>query len=377
MDDRRLDHIEEELADAPDSEQNMSALFARYLPSDPLPPDLVERTQRIVLSEVRRTIRPAVSAQPAASWNEQLRRWWRSLTPAQSLAMSGAVAAVALVCVVSLTQLAPQNTAATVVVHEGVALVLRDENNSYRSFFADDMLKVDQGDHIITGQSSAFLQPFDDQRAVLDAGTHVEIMALEDDFGATQVEYLIHRGSLHNVIDDQLEAGDRYVVHSPLLSVSALGTDFTVRTLVGTDTLVTVTSGVVTVQMDEEVVEVAAGQYLHGRSGVPLQVETGTPGEAGSEATLVVADIDDTPLPVYAAPSADAAVIGAISASTSLRIDDRDGSGNWLLVCCVDDRSGWVNIAELDGNLSPATAAPAPDAPAILETTPAASPPSP
>jgi len=377
MDDRRLDHIEEELVGAPDSEQNMIALFARYLPPDPLPPDLVERTQRIVLSEVRRTIRPAVNAQPAVSWNERLRRWWRSLTPAQSLAMSGAVAAVALVCVVSLTQLAPQNTAATVIVHEGAALVLRDENNSYRSFFAGDMLKVDQGDHIITAQSSAFLQPFADQRAVLEAGTHVEIMALEDDFGATQVEYLIHRGSLHSVIDDKLEDDDRYVVHSPLLSVSALGTDFTVRTLEGTDTLVTVTSGVVTVQMGDEVVEVAAGQYLYGRAGVPLQVKTGPPGEAGSEATLVVADIDDTPLPVYAAPSTDAAVIGAISANASLRIDDRDGSGNWLLVCCVDDRTGWVNIAELDVDLSQATAAPVPDAPAILETTPTTSSPSP
>jgi hypothetical protein len=267
MDDRRLDNFEEGLAGAPDGELEMNTLFARYLPSEPLPPDLIERTQRIVLSEVRRTIRPAVSAQPAASWNERLRRWWRSLTPAQSLAMSGAVAIVALVCVVSLTQFAPQNTAATVIVHEGAALVLRDENNSFRTFFAGDMLKVDQGDHIITAQSSAFLQPFADQRAVLDAGTHVEIMALEDGFGATQVEYLIHRGSLHNVIDDKLEAGDRYVVHSPLLSVSAQGTDFTVRTLEGTDTLVTVTSGVVTVQMGEQVVNVAAGQFLYGRAG--------------------------------------------------------------------------------------------------------------
>ncbi len=377
MDDRRLENLEDEPAGALDSERQMSALFARYLPADPLPPDLVERTQRIVLSEVRRTLRPALSAQPEASWNERLRRWWRSLTPAQSLAMSGAVAAVALVCVVSLTQFAPQNTAATVIVHEGAALVLRDENNSYRSFFAGDMLKVDQGDHIITAQSSALLQPFEDQRAVMDAGTHVEIMALEDDFGATQVEYLIHRGSLHNVIDDKLEAGDRYVVHSPLLTVSALGTDFTVRTLEGTDTLVMVTSGVVTVQMGDEVVEVAAGQFLHGRAGFPLEVETGAPGEASSEATLLVADIDDTPLPVYAAPSADAAMIGAVSANTRLRIDDHDSSGGWLLVCCVDDRAGWMNIAELNGGVPLATAAPLPDAPAILDTTPTASPPSP
>jgi ferric-dicitrate binding protein FerR (iron transport regulator) len=375
MDDRRLDNFEEGLAGAPDGELEMNTLFARYLPSEPLPPDLIERTQRIVLSEVRRTIRPAVSAQPAASWNERLRRWWRSLTPAQSLAMSGAVAIVALVCVVSLTQFAPQNTAATVIVHEGAALVLRDENNSFRTFFAGDMLKVDQGDHIITAQSSAFLQPFADQRAVLDAGTHVEIMALEDGFGATQVEYLIHRGSLHNVIDDKLEAGDRYVVHSPLLSVSAQGTDFTVRTLEGTDTLVTVTSGVVTVQMGEQVVNVAAGQFLYGRAGAPLQVETGAPGKAGGEATLVIADIDLTPLPVYAAPSADAAVIGSISASTRLRIDDRDSSGSWFLVCCVDDRTGWMNIDGLNGNASVVTVPP--EESAILETTPAASPSSP
>ena len=83
MDDKRLDNFENSLIGAVDSEQEMSALFARFLPDEPIPPDLVERTQRIVLSEVRRTIHPALGAQqaPAESWPERLRHWWRSLTP--------------------------------------------------------------------------------------------------------------------------------------------------------------------------------------------------------------------------------------------------------------------------------------------------------
>ena len=75
MDDKRPDNVENSLAEALESEQEMSALFARFLPPEPIPPDLVERTQRIVLSEVRRTIQPAVGKPQlsAASGPERLR----------------------------------------------------------------------------------------------------------------------------------------------------------------------------------------------------------------------------------------------------------------------------------------------------------------
>ena len=272
MDDKRLDNFENSLIGAADSEQEVSALFTRFLPDEPIPPDLVERTQRIVLSEVRRTIHPALGLQqaPAGSWPERLRHWWRSLTPMQSLAMSGAVAALALVLLVGLTRLTPQTIAVVAAVNEGTVLVLRDENSSFRTFYAGDMLKVDEGDHVITGESSVVLKPFDLQKALLEPGTHLEIVDLEDDFGNTQVEYLVHRVVLHNIIDDKLDANDRYVVRSPLLAVSATGTDFTVETLSGANTRVTVTAGTVIVQMGDQTVEVAAGQFLNAMAGAPL-----------------------------------------------------------------------------------------------------------
>ena len=332
MDDKRPDNVENSLTEALESEQEMSALFARFLPPEPIPPDLVDRTQRIVLSEVRRTIHPAVGKPqlPAASWPERLRRWWRSLTPAQSLAMSGVLAALVLVLLVGLTQVTPQTMNATAVVARGTALVLRNENSSFRTFYDGDILKVNEGDHIITAQSSVALTPFEQQNAVLEPGTHLEIVDLEDDFGGTQVEYLVHLGTLHNAIDDELDAGDRYVVRSPLLTVSATGTDFTVETVSDASTRVTVAAGTVIVQMGDQTVEVSAGQFLNATTDAPLQVETIGAAEPGSDATLVVADIGATPLPVFAAPSAEAAVSGAISVSASLHVDDRNSSGNWF-----------------------------------------------
>jgi hypothetical protein len=304
---------------------------------------------------------------------ERLRHWWRSLSPVQSLAMSGAVAALALLLLIGLTRLTPQTKAAIAAVYEGAALVLRDENNSFRTFHDGDTLKVNEGDHIITAQSSVMLMPFTAQQAMLGAGTHVEIVDLEDDAaGNTQIEYLIHRGSLHNIIDEKLDGSDRYVVHSPLLSVSATGTNFTVDARSDAETRVTVLSGTVTVQMGDQVVTVAAGQFLDATAGAPLQVQTSGQAAMGDGDTLVVADLDATPLPVYAAPRTDAATIGTIGADAILRVDARDSSGGWFLVCCVDDRSGWVNIADLGVPYSQVIATPAKS-----ETTPAASAPTP
>ncbi len=120
------------------------------------------------------------------------------------------------------------------------------------------------------------------------------------------------------------------MVRSPLLTVSATGTDFTVETVSDASTRVTVAAGTVIVQMDDQTVEVSAGQFLNATTDAPLQVETIGAAEPGSDATLVVADIGATPLPVFAAPSAEAAVSGAISVSASLHVDDRNSSGNWF-----------------------------------------------
>ena len=69
---------------------------------------------------------------------------------------------------------------------------------------------------------------------------------------------------------------------------------------------------------------------MNATTDAPLQVETIGAAEPGSDATLVVADIGAPPLPVFAAPSAEAGVSGAISVSASLHVDDRNSSGNWF-----------------------------------------------
>lgn len=379
MDDGRLENIDRPHSGGGSSDAEMSALFARLLPEEPIPPDLVERTQRIVLSEVRRTIVPARAAQrrQAETRLERLRRWWRNLSPAQSLAMWGAVAAAALLLLIGVTRLAPQTLTAVVSVSDGMVLVLRDQNNSFRTFFDGDILKVDEGDHLITAESSVTLVPFEEQRAMMEPGTHLEIIDLEDDFGNTHVEYMVHRGVLHNVIDETLGESDRYVVNSPLLTVSATGTEFIVQAISGARTRVTVMAGTVTVQMGDKTVSVAAGQVLDATAGAPLQVETSA-AAANTNDTLVVSDIDATPIPVYAAPSADSTVIGAIAQNALLRIDDRDNSGGWFLVCCVDDRSGWINVAELGADSPLPRPAATPAAPSSnADATPTASPSSP
>ena len=117
-------------------------------------------------------------------------------------------AAMALLLFVGITQLTPQTPTALVTVNDGSVLVLRDENNSFRTFYDDELLKVDEGDHLISNGSTVLLAPFVSQQAILQPGAHLEIVDLEDDFGATQVEYMVHRGSLYNTISEKLDAGD-------------------------------------------------------------------------------------------------------------------------------------------------------------------------
>lgn len=64
--------------------------------------------------------------------------------------MSGVLAALVLVLLVGLTQVTPQTMNATTVVARGTALVLRNENSSFRTFYDGDILKVNKGDRIIT-----------------------------------------------------------------------------------------------------------------------------------------------------------------------------------------------------------------------------------
>ena len=349
-DERRPQDIDNTWAEIDDSDQQMRALFARHVPQSPLPPGLVQGIQLAVLDEVKQTYRPTSVQRPSAAMGtlEQIRNWWRTLSPGQSLVMSGAVAAFGLLLLMGLTQLTPQTQSAVVKVSDGSALVLRDESNSFRTFGDGDLLKVDEGDHLISIESSVSLAPFATQLAVLQPGAHLEIVALAEEFGNTQVEYRVHRGALRNTIDEALDANDRYIIHSPILTVSATGTDFSVEASSLAQTRVAVFTGTVVVAMGDQIVEVTAGHHVDASAGALLQVESSAREDNPSNELLIVTALGAAPLVVRDAPAPDAAIIGAIAPGTALRVNQRDNSGDWLLVCCLaDDRTGWVTVTEL------------------------------
>jgi hypothetical protein len=326
-------------------EEALRRLFAQRLPPESLPAGSSEELLQRVLAEVRE-VYPAPAAVPVqkAHWLERFRSWIGSLRPAQSLALAGAGALVIMLLFVGIARLSPRPLAAVATVIGGDATVLRAHNGSFRTYHDGDVLKVQQGDHILTQSAVVTLSQFANQSAVIESSAHVEIAQLDDANGGTQVEMVVHDGAVRSDIAEHLDDNDRYVIHAPGLEVIAHGTTFTVEVISEAETLVTAQQGEVKVQMGAQSVEVGPGEEVDAVLGQTLQVAHADGKHSGGPPPILVVVEASKGLQIFATPQTGAPLLGKILAGRAIQIEEQDPTGQWYRVCCANGKAGWVRI---------------------------------
>ena len=211
---------------------------------------------------------------------------------------------------VGISRLSPRPLAAVATVIGGDATVLRAHNSSFRTYHDGDVLKVQQGDHILTQSAVVTVSHFANQSAVIEPGAHVEIAELDDANGGTQVEMVVHDGAVRSDIDEHLGSNDRYVVQRTRPEVRAHGTTFTVEVVSEAETLVTAQQGEVEVQMGAQAVEVGPGEEVDAVLGLTLQVAHADGKHSGVPAPILVVVEASEGLQIFAAPQMSARILG-------------------------------------------------------------------
>lgn len=268
-----------------DEDAALAALFARRLvEGEPLPPATLDQITLRVLDEVQQTL-PGAPAQPAGAvpvparrstprpFMERLRRWMRRLSPTQSLLLAGAGAMAAMLLFVGISRITPRPLTATAAVSGGDATVLHSQTSRFQIQHDGDQLKLRQGDQLLTDDGSVQLTHFPDHVTVIEPGAYVELTQLDDADGGLQLALMLHDGLVHSTLDAPLGANDRYTIHTPVVAVSAVGTDFTVETIDEQETVVTAFAGHVAVTMGELTVTLGPGEAVDAIAGQTLQVQ--------------------------------------------------------------------------------------------------------
>jgi hypothetical protein len=117
------------------------------------------------------------------------------------------------------------------------------------------------------------LTHFPDHVTVIEPGAYVELTTLDDADGGLQLALMVHDGLVHSTLGAPLRAGDRYTVHTPVVAVSAVGTDFTVEAVTEEETLVTAFTGRVAVTMGDQTVTLGPGEAVDAIAGQALAVQ--------------------------------------------------------------------------------------------------------
>ncbi|MFN3334497.1 MAG: hypothetical protein ACK47M_18495, partial [Caldilinea sp.] len=334
------------------NDEDIRAAFNTYLATPQPSPGFEERLNRLILDEVQRVYAPAAAmpmpAAPAqraahpADFVERIRVWLRNLSPRQTLVLAGAGAIVALLAVFFVSQLVPQPLTAPATVAGGDVTILHRQNSIYRTYQDGDTFRVGNGDQILTADGTIFIQLFPLQTAEVAPHSHVVINQLDAVLDSTQVELLVKRGRVNNIIDEVLTAGDRYVVTSSLVHASAVGTEFSFEALSPSEVIVITRKGAVEVSRENEVVIVEAGQQVTTFAGAPLIVQ---PSQERSERPTLLVIAPGTPgIPIYTAPNAESSVVGYAEDNMLLQILNWDASREWYQVCCVGDQVGWLRV---------------------------------
>lgn len=340
---------------AADEDVSMAALFAQRLPNEPLVPAVVDRLTTLVLDEVRNQAvlqDPPLPARRSGSHGahfllsavEQVRSWMERLTPKQSLLLAGAGALAAMLLFVGISRVTPRPLSTVAAVSGGDATVLSAHNDSFRIRQDGDLLKLRQGDRVLTGEGSVALEHFADHVTVIEPGADVELTQLDEAEGGQQLVLTVHDGLVHSTIGQPLQATDRYIIQTPGITVTAVGTDFSVETISEEETLVSVFSGTVLVTMNAETLRVGPGQEVDAVAGQPLEVQPADGRYDGGQTPMLLTVADDVGTQLYAQPRLDSAPVGRLSAGQAVLIKAQDPTGRWLQVCCIAKQSGWVKV---------------------------------
>jgi hypothetical protein len=204
---------------------------------------------------------------------ERLRRWIGRLSPKQSLLLAGAGAVAIMLLFVGISRIMPRPLTATATVSGGDATVLSRDSSRFRIQHDGDLLKLRQGDQVLTANGSVQLAHFPDHMTVIEPGAYVELTHLDDADGGMQLALTVHDGLVHSTLDAPLRANDRYTILTPVVAVSAVGTDFTVEAINEIETMVTTFAGSVVVTMDGQTITLGPGEAVDAIAGQSLEVQ--------------------------------------------------------------------------------------------------------
>jgi ferric-dicitrate binding protein FerR (iron transport regulator) len=266
-----------------EEEAALAALFAQQLVDEPLPPAALDRLAQRVLEEVQHTLpagqadaadlAPAPQRSTPRPITERVRRWVRRLSPTQSLLLAGAGAVAAMLLFVGISRITPRPLTATAAVSGGDATLLNSQTSRYQIQHDGDTLKLRQGDQLLTTDGSVQLSHFRDHVTVIEPGAYVVLTQLDDAGGGLQLALTVHDGLVHSTLAAPLGANDSYTIHTPVVAVSAVGTDFTVETIDEQETLVVAFAGSVLVTMGEQTVTLGPGEAVDAIAGQTLAVQ--------------------------------------------------------------------------------------------------------
>ncbi len=257
----------------------LRTLFAHRLADEPLPPAVLERVTHSVLTEVQQNLVPAALPPVSRSATllvrlERFRSWLGSLPPNQTLLLAGAAAVAAMVLIIGVSRITPRPLTAIAEVAGGNATVLSHHTSKFHVQKDGDVLKLRQGDQVLTAEGAVRLTHFPDQVAIIEPGAYIELTRLDEAGGGHQLALTLHDGIVHSQINTPLQANDEYVIRTPGVAVSAVGTDFTVEAVSPQETIVKTMAGQVQVTMGEQVVTVGPGQEVDAVLGQTLKLQS-------------------------------------------------------------------------------------------------------
>lgn len=339
---------------------SLQSLFAQHLVDAPLPPAVLDSVMLQVLTEVRTSLAadhvPDAGRDPVpagaqhragarlAAGFDRVRRWLRGLTPNQSLLLAGAGALAALLLFVVFSRITPRPLSVTAEVSGGDATVLSWHSDKFRVQNDGDLLKLRQGDQILTGEGSVRLSHLANQVAIIEPGAHVELTRVDEADGGRQLTLQVHDGAVHSQLNSPLQPQDLYIVSTRGVTASAVGTDFTVEAVSRDETLVTAFSGHVRVTMGEQAVTIGPGQEVDAVAGHSLAVQAADGKYDGGVLPKLVTLSAGSELQIYAQPRTDSAPVGRVPVGHTLVIQAEDPGGTWVQVCCIAGKSGWLQI---------------------------------
>jgi hypothetical protein len=334
-------------------EEDLRRLFVERLPAEPLPPAVLDRLTVRVLDEVNATMGPQVTSErlPVSAtkglWAgtvEGIRRYLRGLSPRQSLALAGAGALAASLIFVGVSRITPRPLSISAEVRGGEVTILNWDADRIRVQGDGDVIKLRQGDRILTAAGDVELNIAPNQVAIIEPRAHVELARLDEVNGGQQVALNVHSGVVESRIRAPLREQDLYVIHTAGVTVTAVGTDFTVRAVSEEETLVTAMAGEVNVAMGDQAVTIGPGEEVDAFVGRSLVVQPADGKYDGGRKPILMAVAADGGIQLYALPRADAAPVGRLPAGRSVTIQAEDAEGRWVQVCCFAGKPAWVQI---------------------------------